>query len=500
MAAFNVLKAGGALLSSISDEISNLSHNVSGYESADELRDNVDPIFVAHGRRGIFVYFVIATERSGNVAKTVHLDIESRCVNVYDGGTSRSYKCSTIFSISLEQSYVTFKTKSSRSLHPKYFKFANADVSRSFVDMLLYIIEYGNTLRAAYNFMTPARQSLSLEALHHGMISTDIETSMSSLQSILDLRDGEYFDYVDFFNLLRGGHAEGLRDCLFMLLVKAGIYDDSPLMPSLLGGESVVKTVPNVLWCIVAAADDGGEGFARGGVLTVTNYRLCFSRPRYQAQRYSKDYSPPFFDLISIPLNSIRKVKVNGVASSVVQRSVLTVKLKDLRVFRVKFMQKLSCHEELVALKDDIEARCFAITTKELFCFQYRPTFDIGRTWRLSDIQFDYDRMGVLTDPEWRIMQNTGGSMVPSYPNYFAVPMSFPQDDLSGCWAFRSKGRLPALTYRHRSRQTSLARSSQPMIGHYQHYQRLDVNLLNTYRKSGVLNEIRCVGDHCLTL
>jgi hypothetical protein len=489
MAAFNVFKAGGALLSSIG-EVSGLSIGAAtDISSDDEIRDNIDPTFVSNGRRGIFVFFVTATERIGTAPKTVHIDIESRAINVYDRRFSRTYKCSTVFGISINKETVTFKTKSSRSIHPKIYAFANADYAKFFLDILLTSIEYGSVMRAAFSFMAPSRGYLSLDALHFGMVSQDIIVPTRDLQCILDLCDGEGFDFVDFFNKLRGFHVEGLRDCLLILMTKAELCDSSPLRPSLLGGEEVERELSSVTWRIVAS-EDSSEGRLRRGVLTITNYRLCFAPLRYSTERLSRHHTPPFFDLISVPLNSILKVKVIS-SLGTVNRSVLVVRTKDLRFFRVSVVGDLEAHDTLSELKQQLEAKCFAITTKNLFCFKYKPDFDTRDAWLLSSIQFDFQRLGLLTDPEWRLLPNTFGSMIPSYPSHFIVPKAFPPDDIASCWTFRSKGRLPVLTYRYHERQTCLVRSSQPMIGLSQLHQDEDVALLNAYRKSGVLNELR---------
>lgn len=487
MAAFNVLKAGGALLSSIG-EASGLSGGAD-LSSDDEIRDNIDPTFVLHGRRGIYVFFVSATERTGVAPKTVHIDIESRALNVYDRRFSRTYKCSTIFGISVNKETVTFKTRSSRSIHPKIYAFANMDLAQLFLDILLTSIEYGNIMRSAFSFMAPSRGTLSLEALQYGMVSQDIIVPISDLQCILDLCDGEGFDFVDFFNKLRGCHVEGLRDCLHILMTKAGLWDNSPLQPTLLGGEEIEKELTSVTWRIVAS-EDSSEGQLRRGVLTVTNYRLCFAPLRNSTRRLSRYSTPSFFDLISVPLNSIHKLKVI-LSPGTVNRSVLVVRTKDLRCFRVSVVGLHASHETLTALKQHLETRCFSTSIKNLFCFKYKPDFDSHDAWLLSSIQFDFQRLDLLSDPEWQLLPNTLGSMIPSYPSHFIVPKGFPPDDIANCWTFRSKGRLPVLTYRYHERQTCLVRSSQPMLGLSQSHQQQDIALLNAYRKSGVLNELR---------
>lgn len=60
----------------------------------------------------------------------------------------------------------------------------------------------------------------------------------------------------------------------------------------------------------------------------------------------------------------------------------------------------------------------------------------------------------------------------PTYPRWFAVPRSISDKELEGMrrsnggqHPFRSKVRIPALTYYHRSNGAVLLRSSQPMTG-----------------------------------
>ncbi|KAG9396262.1 Phosphoinositide 3-phosphatase-like protein [Carpediemonas membranifera] len=65
----------------------------------------------------------------------------------------------------------------------------------------------------------------------------------------------------------------------------------------------------------------------------------------------------------------------------------------------------------------------------------------------------------------WRVtFLNTDYQMSPTYPAVLVVPNSITDEDVLGAAAFRSKGRIPMLSYRHPTGVT-LSRSAQPLSG-----------------------------------
>ena len=59
---------------------------------------------------------------------------------------------------------------------------------------------------------------------------------------------------------------------------------------------------------------------------------------------------------------------------------------------------------------------------------------------------------------------NASYKMSPTYPTYFVVPASISDGELRKISHFRARGRVPAVTYRHRNNAV-IARCSQPLVG-----------------------------------
>ena len=79
----------------------------------------------------------------------------------------------------------------------------------------------------------------------------------------------------------------------------------------------------------------------------------------------------------------------------------------------------------------------------------------------------------------WVIINiNENYEFSPTYPQYFCVPSSLNFSELQGSLSFRSKGRIPILTWKHKRSDAALLRSSQPLIGVVGNYSTGDEQLL----------------------
>lgn len=66
----------------------------------------------------------------------------------------------------------------------------------------------------------------------------------------------------------------------------------------------------------------------------------------------------------------------------------------------------------------------------------------------------------------WKISKiNDDYSICDSYPAVWAVPTAAKDDDLRASAAFRSKGRLPVLSWIHPESQATITRCAQPLVG-----------------------------------
>ncbi|CAG0900287.1 unnamed protein product [Darwinula stevensoni] len=137
------------------------------------------------------------------------------------------------------------------------------------------------------------------------------------------------------------------------------------------------------------------------GALTVTNYKLYFR---------STDRDPAF--VLEVPLGVVSRVEKVGGASSKGENSYgIELFCKDMRNLRFAHKQGLP-----------------------------------NESWRITRINDSYD-------------------ICESYPSVWGVPSAASDDDLKAVASFRSRGRLPILSWLHPESQASITRCAQPLVG-----------------------------------
>ena len=108
-------------------------------------------------------------------------------------------------------------------------------------------------------------------------------------------------------------------------------------------------------------------------------------------------------------------------------------------------------------------------STHELYCFNYSASNESFQSnsslgWNKFDLKHEFRRQGV-PNKQWSISSiNQDYSLCDTYPRTIVVPSSVTSDMIQGSAKFRSKGRLPVLTYYHKNGST-ICRCSQPLAG-----------------------------------
>ncbi|KAL8676641.1 MAG: hypothetical protein Q9186_006869 [Xanthomendoza sp. 1 TL-2023] len=121
---------------------------------------------------------------------------------------------------------------------------------------------------------------------------------------------------------------------------------------------------------------------------------------------------------------------------------------------------------------DSIKAwTCKLGRIEKLYAFSYQPQApekDVNG-WDLYDARREWKRQGISEkDPDkgWRISKiNTDYGFSPTYPALLAVPSAISDNTLNYAGRYRSRVRLPVLTYLHPVNNCSITRSSQPLVG-----------------------------------
>ncbi|KAG9282216.1 myotubularin-related protein 8 isoform X1 [Astyanax mexicanus] len=118
-------------------------------------------------------------------------------------------------------------------------------------------------------------------------------------------------------------------------------------------------------------------------------------------------------------------------------------------------------HQSLLRLSQPVKV-------EELYAFLYNPKqSDAERLdgWSLIDIVTDFNRMG-LPNELWDISHiNSEYELCSTYPSVLGLPKSASVATVTGSAKFRSRGRLPALSYYHKDTKAAICRCSQPLSG-----------------------------------
>ncbi|CAF2973142.1 unnamed protein product [Rotaria sp. Silwood2] len=113
-------------------------------------------------------------------------------------------------------------------------------------------------------------------------------------------------------------------------------------------------------------------------------------------------------------------------------------------------------HATLIQLKPD--------SYEKLYCFLYQAPNYLEKIWDPFLLATEYIRMGV-PNHDWKVEDsNSNFDMCDTYPPLIYVPTSTTKSMLIGSSKFRSRGRLPVLTYLHPN-GASITRCSQPLSG-----------------------------------
>ncbi|KAL6063106.1 Myotubularin-related protein 2, variant 3 [Balamuthia mandrillaris] len=110
-------------------------------------------------------------------------------------------------------------------------------------------------------------------------------------------------------------------------------------------------------------------------------------------------------------------------------------------------------------------------------------------------VRDDLARLGVPND-KWRLCDvNSNYAISDTYPSLFAVPASVSDNVIIEAATFRSKGRLPILSWIHPSNSATITRSSQPLVGMKNHRSKADEKLIRNIATSNSTSRSLCILD-----
>ncbi|XP_006000709.1 myotubularin-related protein 2 [Latimeria chalumnae] len=215
--------------------------------------------------------------------------------------------------------------------------------------------------------------------------------------------------------------------------------------PPLLPGESIKDMAKDVTYICPFT------GPIRG-TLTVTNYKLYFK---------SMERDPPF--VLDAPLGVINRVeKIGGASSRGENPYGLEIVCKDIK--NLRFAHKQEGHTRR-SIFENLMKFAFPVSNNlPLFAYEYSETFP-ENGWKLYDPISEYKRQG-LPNESWRITKiNERYELCDTYPAILVVPANILDEELKKIAAFRSRSRIPVLSWIHPESQATITRCSQPMVG-----------------------------------
>ena len=217
------------------------------------------------------------------------------------------------------------------------------------------------------------------------------------------------------------------------------------------------------------------------GNVYITNYRVVLSTSMKHNSKSFDDHQKilTYFKKLSVPLASISKV------TPIQAKNELQLVCKDLRFLHI-YLPTGTKIEAYASFLQDVSF--VGLNSSKLFAFNYMCSIRDVNEWAPCDIRGEYLRQGITIENNWQIYDNQNGSISDTYPQYLALPLesNFGIDKVMVATKFRSKGRLPVITFRCAETGAVLTRSSQPMVGITQKSCPVDEALLNLYRMKGL--------------
>ena len=277
------------------------------------------------------------------------------------------------------------------------------------------------------------------------------------------------------------GRASGGRDRSF---VGSAALDGTSgaTSPALCGGELLQNVVERVRLVFAnGAAAFAPAAAADLGSLFFTNYRLVFWP--YATRRAR----PLALRQLCFPHASLAAVES---CSQDARSAVLT--LKDARKLTISFQASQAFVPTFLQVLRDA-AFC---GPAGVFAFRHRVEERAREGWKVFDPLREYSRQGLLdggrSTRAWRIYGDNY-ALAPTYPKYFVLPARLSESEILSAAAYRSKHRVPAVTWRDPRTGAVLARCSQPLAGVVGHTNEADRKLLELLRTCG--EEAEGAGD-----
>lgn len=148
--------------------------------------------------------------------------------------------------------------------------------------------------------------------------------------------------------------------------------------------------------------------------------------------------------------------------------STIRIRCRDFMLISFHFQDDVSAREAFEFIRN---RTCRLGSIDKLYAFSYQPLKQEKpiNGWELYDPKAEFRRQGISSksqDRGWRISNiNKDYSFSPTYPGLLVVPSQISDNVIKHAGPYRSRQRIPVLTYLHSLNNCSITRSSQPCVG-----------------------------------
>ncbi|KAF5018369.1 hypothetical protein F66182_9656 [Fusarium sp. NRRL 66182] len=218
---------------------------------------------------------------------------------------------------------------------------------------------------------------------------------------------------------------------------------------------------------------EGVQGLYGGqtthGTLRLTDFHLVFCAPIDQSGNPPVDASQkPKVRERWIPYPMLCYCALRPVPAGSRQAPSIRLRCRDFTFVTFNFIDSEAARETF----DFIKSRtCKLGTVEKLYAFSHKPLKNEREVngWSAYDPKAEFRRQGIsekLADKGWRITHiNKDYTFCDTYPAFLVVPSKISDNVLKYAKDFRSRNRIPALSYIHPINNCTITRSSQPYSG-----------------------------------
>ncbi|KAL2753626.1 hypothetical protein ACRALDRAFT_1058011 [Sodiomyces alcalophilus JCM 7366] len=208
-------------------------------------------------------------------------------------------------------------------------------------------------------------------------------------------------------------------------------------------------------------------GITSTGTLRLTDFHLVFSCPPPD-QPLPSSTTPPRAreSWITYPIISLCTLRAAPASSGI--PSSIRLRCRDFVFVCFNFADDKSAREAFDFIRN---RTCRLGTIRNLYAFTHRPSKaeKAINGWGHYDPKAEFHRQGIsekLPDKGWRITWiNKDYSFCDTYPAMLVVPSTISDNVLKYAKEYRSRSRIPVLTYLHPVNNCTITRSAQPLSG-----------------------------------